>query len=909
MKRILLFSFVLGLAASLMAASTAKWICYPEPFDVGLHKPRYFRRTITVKPGLQKAVFFTLIDDGGYIQIDGKNIGDEGRFHDHYLKGNDVTTMMKMPGIHVLASQVVNAAGSGGLICRLELQYEDGTVEQHCTDDKWLCSKEASDGWNGLDFDTTKWLPSRAFAEVISHPWISITDMTFLLTPNEKVDFLRHEEENRRKLLEIHKKLETETLPQCSVVYRKGKACINIGGQDFAPCYYNSYNFFEKETKFREQYENFDKMGFRLFGIGLSLHQRHWKADGSIDFAEIDRLFQQALIMAPDGYFHFCISASSFPHWWLAKHPEELVGYATGPADQKQDDAIRNIVAPSYASDVWRKDLTDVISRIVKHIEASPYGKRVFAYRIDFGVYLEWHYFGMAYDMPDTGPAMTHAFRSWLKKHYANNDALQKAWNDTTVTFDNAAVPNKTERRHKGAFTLRSPVADRKTCDYLTCMGEVVRDCLLACNRAAKEACNNRALLGNYCGYFYHMSFPAEGWHLNNEEILDSPYVDFQVSPQCYGGLFRAIGGSQPARGLPETYRRRGKLSLMEADGRTHLAKDDGHKYINTPQESVAMLTRDFCQALALGCGFWYYDFGRAWYLDPAIQDCFKPMQEIRKLDVDCKSVAEVLVIGDFENAIYSATDVPTPLLDISTSYQLKELSYSGAPFDSVSFADLASGQLRDYKIYIFLNCLHLTPEKRAVINRLKNNGHTLVWLFAPDCLTDKDISDTTAASAMVGMDIAFNPTYFSPFTKLADGRLMGTKDHGDIGPLFSIIDVNAKALGTLASDSKFVTYASRKFDNWESVLCTTALLDRIELRRLFTDRGLHRFNDNPDDVIYANQSFLAVHAAKGGQRHITLPRTARVTMLMPEKRLIGDSLKDFTIDLPAISTTLFLYE
>ncbi len=158
-------------------------------------------------------------------------------------------------------------------------------------------------------------------------------------------------------------------------------------------------------------------------------------------------------------------------------------------------------------------------------------------------------------------------------------------------------------------------------------------------------------------------------------------------------------------------------------------------------------------------------------------------------------------------------------------------------------------------------------------------------------------------------MNIAFNPTFFSPFTKLADGRLMGTKDHGDIGPLFSVNDANAKALGTLASDSKFVTYASRKFDNWKSVLCTTALLDRIELRQLFTNCGIHRFNDNPNDVIYANQSFLAVHAKEGGQRHITLPRTARVTMLLPEKRLIGEKLKDFTIDLPAISTTLFLYE
>ena len=909
MQRFCLSCLVICLASSLMAASTAQWICYPEPFDVGLEKPRYFRKEITVKNGLQKALFYTLIDDGGWVQIDGKTVGNEGRFHDHYLKGNDVTTMLKTPGVHALASQVINAAGSGGLICRLELQYENGAVENICSDTSWLCSTETPDGWNMPNFDAAKWLPSRAFAEAISHPWASLTDMTFMLTQEESAVLRRHLEEDRNKLMEVRQKLENETLPQCRVVYRKGKACVNIGGKDYNPCYYNcSNNFADKDDKFRKQFVKFHENGFRLFGIGIAL-QRCWKPDGSIDYAEIDRRLEQALVMAPEGYFQFCISASSVPRWWLNKHPQELVQYASGPINMREGDAIRNGPAPSYASDVWRKDFTDVISRIVKHIESTPYGKRVYAYRIDFGVYLEWHYYGMAWDMPDTSVPMTRAFRSWLKQHYADEAALQKAWNDNTVTFDTATVPDKVERRHKGAFTLRHPTADRKTCDYLTCMGEVVRDCLLVSNRAAKEACNHRALLGNYCGYFYHMSFPAEGWHLNNEEILDSPYVDFQASPQCYGSTFRSIGGSQPARCLAETYRRRGKLALMEADGRTHLADDDGHKYINTPQESVAMLTRDFCQALALGCGFWYYDFSNAWYLDPAIEGCMEPMQEIRSMDVDCSSVAQVLVVGDFENVIYSATDLPTPLLNISTSDQMKELSYSGAPFDSVSFADLASGQLRDYKIYIFMNVNHLTPEKRAVINNLKRNGHTIIWLFAPDCLTDKAISDTTAASAMAGMNIAFNPTFFSPFTKLPDGRLMGTKDHGDIGPLFSVNDVNAKTLGTLASDSKFITYASRKFDDWESVLCTTALLDRVELRKFFADHGLHCFNDNPDDVIYANQSFLAVHVAKGGQRHITLPHPARVTMLLPEKRLIGENLKDFTIDLPAISTTLFLYE
>ena len=153
MQRFPLSCLAVCLASSLMAASTAQWICYPEPFDAGLEKPRYFRKEITVKNGLQKALFYTLIDDAGWVQIDGKVVGNEGRFHDHYLKGNDVTPALKTPGVHALASQVINMAGSGGLICRLELQYDDGTVEEICSDASWLCSTESPDGWNMPNFD------------------------------------------------------------------------------------------------------------------------------------------------------------------------------------------------------------------------------------------------------------------------------------------------------------------------------------------------------------------------------------------------------------------------------------------------------------------------------------------------------------------------------------------------------------------------------------------------------------------------------------------------------------------------------------------------------------------------------------------------------------------------------------
>ena len=131
MQRFPLSCLALCLASSLMAASTAQWICYPEPFDVGLEKPRYFRKDITVKNDLQKAIFYTLIDDAGWVQIDGTVVGEEGRFHDHYLKGNDVTPMLKTPGVHTLASQVVNMAGTGGLICRLELHYAEARRLEH----------------------------------------------------------------------------------------------------------------------------------------------------------------------------------------------------------------------------------------------------------------------------------------------------------------------------------------------------------------------------------------------------------------------------------------------------------------------------------------------------------------------------------------------------------------------------------------------------------------------------------------------------------------------------------------------------------------------------------------------------------------------------------------------------------
>ncbi len=426
----------------------------------------------------------------------------------------------------------------------------------------------------------------------------------------------------------------------------------------------------------------------------------------------------------------------------------------------------------------------------------------------------------MARNMPDNGKAMTAAFRRWLEREYKGDVmALRRAWNRPDVTFATAEVPAKEERLRTSAGMLRDPVKDRPTIDYLRCHSEQVRDCLFAFNRAAKEACGGRALLGNYCGYFFEMPFPAEGWHLENEAILDSPYVDFQVSPFPYQTVARGGGNGQYARRLLEATRRRGKLALMEADTRTTLTVSPGcHLHSKSRAEDIALLARDFASTLCWGCGFWYYDFGQGWYDAPEFNELFGKIFPIRREITDCRSIAEVLVVGDYESVLLTNAG-SSRFNDERTSGLVQALGHTGVPFDSASVVDLASGKLKDYKVYIFCNLHWMTPEKERLLTDLRAKGNVVVL---PE----------------------------SPFTE-------------------------------------------------------------AELRKLLAAHGVHIWDDDPRDVIYANVSCVALHSAVPGEKTIRLPRRAKVTMLYPERREMSADTDRivFTPLGDGLSTTLFRTE
>lgn len=825
-----------GAACETAPVSRVKWICPDEAFPAGLGKDRFYRTAFEVRPGLARAEARWWFDDNGTLFVDGR----ERRGTRSVPKPLDLTKDLSAPGRHVVAVRNRNLSGTGGVCFALTLAYADGTTNLVHSSDAWRCSPSEQKGWTSVGFDDSAWPRARAFDDASASPWAELADMTALMPPEDRAALADYAARRAAKLESIVARLKDEPKPRCRVVYDRGRARIDIGGRMFEAILYNtSQSWRDSNRKLLRQAAHFRDAGVHLYGLGVQTADV-WRPDGSIDFAPAENVMKSALSIDPEARFFFSINTVLPPRWWVDAHPDELVGYQKAAVDPDEKQCLRNCAAASAASAVWRRDIADFERRLVAHLEASPFASRIFAYRTDWGINHEWHYYGMRGYFADNGKPMTAAFRAWLRDAYAGDVArLRAAWRDGQVTFETAQVPPPDARLRRSAGKLRDPVADRPTVDYQRCHARTLRELLVHCDRAIKDACGGRALVGNYGGYYFGMAETAEGWHLENDDVLDDPCIDFQCSPQVYGRESRRPGGVQYARCLLEGLRRRGKLSIQEADNSTTFSGSTYNHWSKDAKGDIALLARDFAQTLCWGCGFWYFDFGAGWYATPEFADYFRRILPIRSEPADCTSVSEVLVVGDYESVMFSHVDWPPPRgVQRWITDQANELGGAGAPFDSASVRDLASGALKDYRVYLFPNLFYVTPEKEALVNRLRAAGKRLVW----------------------------------------------------IGPA-----------GTLDRNG-------RRSQPWArpGEVSSDGPLDRVRLRELYRDWGVHVYNGDTNAAVYACASYVALHNACAQQETIRLPAAARVTEVYPQRRLLGDALEEFSFAAEGPATTIF---
>lgn len=647
---------------------------------------------------------------------------------------------------------------------------------------------------------------------------------------------------------------------------------------------------------------------------------------GEYDFSAVDEKCEFLLSEDPDAYIGLFVELDNHCNpelkSWVDSHPDEQLRDSHGSNDILYPGGAHRQF-PSMSSKLWQDLAEDILRKTIRHVRAAPYGHRVIGYQPTAGISWEWMHFGSYVgpqppeDLIDYSEPARQGFIDWLKTNYANIKALNSRWGTTYTSFDQIILPPKEDRLRSDLFSFLDAEKSQKEIDLRRYHAEVVADVIIRYARAVKEETNGESLCGCFYGYVMQLMAPVIGQlsgHRALHKVLQSPYVDYLISPSLYQD--RAIGGGSGFMSTTDSVRLHGKLWIDQADLRTHNA--DVTPRTENADESKAVMLRHFGHALASGCSEQWYDFSKGWIAgDVELMRLAGKLRQIEERLMDIPRTAHdsrgsIAVITDEKSADYTAMTSRIHFDTVVKQYQA--LSRTGAGFDTYLLDDLQS--LPDYKCYLFLNTFRITKSQQEFIDKnLKRDGKTLIFVCAPG-ITDENkllperVSEITGIKMDV-MDHQMSPKVVidkkdHPMLKYANEGMsyIGT---GPFGPIF--IPREGQILGLLEGESDKPGLVVKQNDIWISVFSTAPVLPAELLRGIAEEAGCTMTNPTDGDITYVGDKMITVHTEKGGRRKLNVePKEGEAEdLLTGEQYTVTNGT--FNVELQPRSTTLFLVQ
>lgn len=152
------------------------WIWYPvgEPEKSAPPGTVYFRRVIVIpadKPPVKEVHFQFAGDSECRGWINGFDLGVQKGFH--AVKDADITYRVK-PGTNVICLTGINRGPNpkpAGVAALVQIDFTKGDALLFWTDGQWKVSDHAEPGWNGLNFDDSKWVAAKTLGPVGMASW------------------------------------------------------------------------------------------------------------------------------------------------------------------------------------------------------------------------------------------------------------------------------------------------------------------------------------------------------------------------------------------------------------------------------------------------------------------------------------------------------------------------------------------------------------------------------------------------------------------------------------------------------------------------------------------------------------------------------------------------------------------
>ncbi|MCB9266613.1 MAG: beta-galactosidase [Lewinellaceae bacterium] len=697
------------------------------------------------------------------------------------------------------------------------------------------------------------------------------------------------------------------TPPQLSgeVKPYKGKPTIHLNGKPEAPILYALSDVPGGRWSWEEVPQHnisaFCAQGIRLYQLDIFLEQL-WPEDGSFSVETAQKQVRGVLEVCPEAgiFFRFHLNA---PKWWTDKYPEENVAY--DKVEPSPDEHIglsrileadpRNPVRASMASEKWRQAAAEKLRLFCEQFSQTPEGNALAGIHIAYGVYGEWHQWGIINYEADFSPPMTDHFRQWLKAKYTSAEALQEAWSSPDITFDAVSVPDTEERAVITEGIFRHPLKGRRVIDYYECQHELVAGNIIHFCKVVKENWPRPAITGAFYGYFFSMFHrQAAAGHLALQKVLQSEYIDYLSGPQAYypeNGYH--AGEPYRSRGLIHSVLLNGKLWLDEYDQQPRRSwpwlgdKDNREVYEKTLEENVSMIRRNMMFPILKGQGLWLYDFGPAGMnLNPENDNNIQAgssgywdnpvyMENIGRvkalagqfLHEEFASAADVLAVYDTESILYlpGTVDNKCPVTHQMINWPTLALYYSGALFDPIHIDDLGKVDISRYKAVVFFNVFVMNEKDRELIQtKIAGGNRHLIWMYAPGYIGGNGIS-LSSVSDVTGINLDTLSFYERPCLRI-DPDFAGAPEQkawGDYAPLFFIRDDKAVVLGQYAGLGK-PGFGYKKFPEHSSWYMGVPVSDPLVFRKIFERAGV-QFYAPLKDVVYGGGNLLMIHSVKEG--------------------------------------------
>jgi hypothetical protein len=666
----------------------------------------------------------------------------------------------------------------------------------------------------------------------------------------------------------------------------------------------------------------------------------------------LDQQITSVLRVRPECYFMVGMDLR-VSSGWLKENPNDRMIDKNGNVIIENEKPYGLV---SYGSQKYLQECYDFIDLTIDFINTKSYAGRIIGYYPYADSQNDAFIGGVANNrmikdrskilIGDFHPGVIQLFREWLKQKYFSVGKLQAAWHDPNVTFENA-MPDAAnlvgEDVPSGVF--RDPMKSAAAIDYITFFPTLIGGMYQKLAAHYKKRTDRKALVFmNYGAVLATLPiFQPSGSRAqtNNNDfhhLLGDENIDMFVQSMPYNerSADDPIVVYQPIESINVNK----KMYMADYDARTISCGTLKYGRHRSQYESEAIIKRDLSWLMLKNSGAWLADMsGAGWrqwieYRKPwfSTPETTKPVRETIELfskgaATSKKSVCEIAVIVDIETPAYEdVLNSAVVYRGLITNLMRSEMVKLGAPYDLYLKADLTNGKIRDYyKLYIFINPFYLNDTERQSIEKLKGDGKTLAWFYAPGYLNDNGM-DVTNIAELTGINIRIKPdvkellqmtvndsTY--PLTANLQGTNFktemwdGVRDiHPDIiQPVFYVDDAKSQKLATYP-DGK-TAWAARDFGNWKSVYSAVPFLNVQAIRNLAKYAGVHLYVDE-DIVMGADNRFLMFTNGYEGKRSLTikLPKTQTVKDGFSGE-IISQGKKSFVLEMNTPETRILLLE